>query len=472
MRPRSLLYHGAMSYTPTASTPRDVISVTSLNRMARSLLENHFGNVTVEGEISNLSTPGSGHWYFTLKDEGSQIRCAMFRNSNMSVRFRPRDGMQIIVRGRLSIYEGRGDYQLIASSLEEAGDGALRRRFEMLKQKLSEEGLFASERKRAMPEHVRHIGVVTSATGAVIRDIVSVLGRRFPAIKITLLPVPVQGVEAIPAIVKAIALANKRASELAIDVLIVGRGGGSLEDLQAFNEEAVARAIFESRLPIVSAVGHETDFTIADLVADLRAPTPSAAAELLSPDQEEMLSLFDGYQQLFGKIIKERLQRSSQQLLWLLKQLKHPGRRLQEHAQTLDMLEGRMLRATRQQLSTANRDVQELQRRLHTRSPVHTLQQQSDRLDSTLQRLHRGVLQRLASQKAQLAQLARSLDGVSPLNTLQRGYSISFDAAGHVVRDLQSVQVGDILTTRLTDGSISSVVTGQKPGKIGSSANE
>ena len=461
-----------MSYTPTASTPRDVISVTSLNRMARSLLENHFGNVTVEGEISNLSTPGSGHWYFTLKDEGSQIRCAMFRNSNMSVRFRPRDGMQIIVRGRLSIYEGRGDYQLIASSLEEAGDGALRRRFEMLKQKLSEEGLFASERKRAMPEHVRHIGVVTSATGAVIRDIVSVLGRRFPAIKITLLPVPVQGVEAIPAIVKAIALANKRASELAIDVLIVGRGGGSLEDLQAFNEEAVARAIFESRLPIVSAVGHETDFTIADLVADLRAPTPSAAAELLSPDQEEMLSLFDGYQQLFGKIIKERLQRSSQQLLWLLKQLKHPGRRLQEHAQTLDMLEGRMLRATRQQLSTANRDVQELQRRLHTRSPVHTLQQQSDRLDSTLQRLHRGVLQRLASQKAQLAQLARSLDGVSPLNTLQRGYSISFDAAGHVVRDLQSVQVGDILTTRLTDGSISSVVTGQKPGKIGSSVNE
>ena len=461
-----------MSYSPSGPTPRDVISVTSLNRMARSLLENHFGNVTVEGEISNLSTPGSGHWYFTLKDEGSQIRCAMFRNSNMSVRFRPRDGMQIIVRGRLSIYEGRGDYQLIASSLEEAGDGALRRRFEMLKQKLSEEGLFASERKRAMPEHVRHIGVVTSATGAVIRDIVSVLGRRFPAIKITLLPVPVQGVEAIPAIVKAIALANKRANELAIDVLIVGRGGGSLEDLQAFNEEAVARAIFESQLPIVSAVGHETDFTIADLVADLRAPTPSAAAELLSPDQDEMLSLFEGYQQLFGKIIKERLQRSSQQLLWLLKQLKHPGRRLQEHAQTLDMLEGRMLRATRQQLSTANRDVQELQRRLHTRSPMHTLQQQSDRLDSTLQRLHRGALQRLASQKAQLAQLARSLDGVSPLNTLQRGYSISFDAEGHVVRDLRSVQVGDTLTTRLTDGSISSVVTGQKPGKIGSSANE
>jgi exodeoxyribonuclease VII large subunit len=461
-----------MSYTVTAPPTRDVLSVTSLNRMARSLLENHFGNVTVEGEISNLSTPGSGHWYFTLKDEGSQIRCAMFRNSNMSVRFRPRDGMQIIVRGRLSIYEGRGDYQLIANSLEEAGDGALRRRFEMLKQKLSEEGLFANERKRAMPEHVRHIGVVTSATGAVIRDIVSVLGRRFPAIKISLLPVPVQGVEAVAAIVKAIGLANRRSSELGIDVLIVGRGGGSLEDLQAFNEEAVARAIFDSKLPIVSAVGHETDFTIADLVADLRAPTPSAAAELLSPDQDEMLSIFDGFQQLFGKLIKERLQRSSQQLVWLLKQLKHPGRRLQEHAQTLDMLEGRLLRATRQHLSGTSRDLQELERRLQVRSPAHTLQQLDIGLETTLQRLHRATLQRLARHQAQLAQLARSLDGVSPLNTLQRGYSISFDAKGQVIRSIGAVQVGDTLTTRLADGSINSVVTSQTSGKIGSGVSE
>ena len=461
-----------MSYSVTAPPTRDVLSVTSLNRMARSLLENHFGNVTVEGEISNLSTPSSGHWYFTLKDEGSQIRCAMFRNSNMSVRFRPRDGMQIIVRGRLSIYEGRGDYQLIANSLEEAGDGALRRRFEMLKQKLSEEGLFANERKRAMPEHVRHIGVVTSATGAVIRDIVSVLGRRFPAIKISLLPVPVQGVEAVAAIVKAIGLANRRSSELGIDVLIVGRGGGSLEDLQAFNEEAVARAIFDSKLPIVSAVGHETDFTIADLVADLRAPTPSAAAELLSPDQDEMLSIFDGFQQLFGKLIKERLQRSSQQLVWLLKQLKHPGRRLQEHAQTLDMLEGRLLRATRQHLSGTSRDLQELERRLQVRSPAHTLQQLDIGLETNLQRLGRATLQRLARHQAQLAQLARSLDGVSPLNTLQRGYSISFDAKGQVIRSLRAVQVGDTLTTRLADGSINSVVTSQTSGKIGSGVSE
>lgn len=461
-----------MPYSPSDSPVRDVLSVTSLNRMARSLLENHFANVTVEGEISNLSTPGSGHWYFTLKDEGSQIRCAMFRNRNMGVRFRPRDGMQIIVRGRLSIYEGRGDYQLIADSLEEAGDGVLRRRFEMLKQKLTAEGLFASERKRAMPEHIRHIGVVTSATGAVIRDIVSVLGRRFPAIKITLLPVPVQGSEAPDAIVKAIALANRRRDELAIDVLIVGRGGGSLEDLQAFNEEMVARAIFESELPIVSAVGHETDFTIADFVADLRAPTPSAAAELLSPDQDEMLQLFDGYQQLFGKLIKDRLQRFSQQLLWLLKQLKHPGRRLQEHAQTLDLLEARMMRATRQRVSEARRDTQELQRRLHARSPTNTLHQLDGHLASTLNRLSRATQQRLSGHRAQLAQLARSLEGVSPLNTLQRGYSISFDAKGQVLRELRSAKVGEVLTTRLADGSIDSVITGLSPGKINGPASE
>ncbi len=434
--------------------------------MARSLLENHFANVIVEGEISNLSMPSSGHWYFTLKDEGSQIRCAIFRNRNTSVRFRPRDGMQILVRGRLSIYEGRGDYQLIADSLEEAGDGALRRRFEQLKQKLADEGLFAAARKRAMPEHVRHIGVVTSATGAVIRDIVSVLGRRFPAVKITLLPVPVQGNDAALAIVRAIALANRRRIELGIDVLIVGRGGGSLEDLQAFNEESVARAIFESELPIVSAVGHETDFTIADFVADLRAPTPSAAAELLSPDQQEMLATFGGYELLFHKLVKERLQRYSQQLVWLIRQLKHPGRRLQEHAQTLDRLEIRLHRAARTELTRASHDLQMLQGRLLALSPLMRLRQHESRLLASEQRLGRAIRQRFLHWQAHLAHLAHSLDNISPLQTLQRGYSISFDGQGHVLRGLGAVQIGDTLTTRLADGSISSVVTALTPGEI------
>ena len=348
-----------MNYQSPPAT-RDVISVTSLNRMVRSLLEGHFPNVLVEGEISNLSMPSSGHWYFTLKDEGSQIRCAMFRNRNMMTRFRPRDGMQIVLRGKLSIYEGRGDYQLIGESMEEAGDGALRRRFEMLKEKLAAEGLFAAERKRVLPEHVRHVGVITSATGAVIRDIISVLQRRFPAIVVTLLPVPVQGVEAPAAIVKAINTANRR-SDLGLDVLIIGRGGGSLEDLQAFNEESVARAAAASALPTISAVGHETDFTILDFVADLRAPTPSAAAELISPDRNEMMQMLGGYALVLEKLIRDRLQQHRQQLIWVARHLKHPGRRLQEHAQALDMLEGRLLRATQNRIRHAAHRVEGLQ---------------------------------------------------------------------------------------------------------------
>ncbi|MCP5358544.1 MAG: exodeoxyribonuclease VII large subunit [Pseudomonadales bacterium] len=448
-----------MPYLSTPSAIREALSVTSLNRLARALLEDHFPSVLVEGEISNLSMPASGHWYFTLKDEGSQIRCAMFRNRNFGTRVRPRDGMQVLVRGKLSIYEGRGDYQLIVDALEEAGDGALRRRFELLKQKLQDEGLFAPERKRPMPEHVRHIGVITSATGAVIRDIIHVLGRRFPAIVITLLPVPVQGAEAVPAICKAIALANRRAAELGLDVLIVGRGGGSLEDLQAFNEEAVARAIAGSKLPVVSAVGHETDTTIADFVADLRAPTPSAAAELLSPDQDETLALLSGYAHLLGKLVRERLQRHTQQLLWLTRQLKHPGRRLQEHAQTLDLLEARLHRATRQHLLNAGRDLRELQQRLRHRSPANRVQREADSLLHYRQRLRRAMTQRLDARRGQLAQLARSLDGISPLNTLQRGYSISFDTQGQVLRQVDQVHEGERLRTQLADGSIESIVT-------------
>lgn len=445
-----------------ASLPRDVLSVTSLNRMAKSLLEGHFPNVLVEGEISNLALPASGHWYFTLKDEGSQVRCAMFRNRNMGAGFRPRDGMQVLVRGRLSLYEGRGDYQLIAESVEEAGDGALRRRFEMLKQKLAAEGLFASERKRPLPDHVRHVGVITSATGAVIRDIISVLQRRFPAIRITLLPVAVQGAESPAAIVRAIATANRRAAELGLDVLIVGRGGGSLEDLQAFNEESVARAIHGSTLPVVSAVGHETDFTIADFVADLRAPTPSAAAELLSPDQNEMLQTLQGFALVFRKLIGDRLQRDTRQLLWLTRQLKHPGRRLQEHAQALDMLEGRLLRATRHHLAHTANALQRLQQRLSLYSPAAAIRQQQLRQEALRHRLERAMQQTLQRQQASLAQLARSLDGVSPLQTLRRGYSITY-VEQQVVRSTADLQVGQTLRTQLGAGAVLSTVSALLP---------
>lgn len=403
--------------TPTRLEPgqdQDILSVSSLNRLARSLLEGHFPNVTVEGEISNLAIPASGHWYLTLKDDSAQIRCAMFRNRNLSVRFRPGNGSQVIVRGRLSIYEGRGDYQLILESMEEAGAGALQRAFEQLKARLTEEGLFDSALKQAMPACIRHVGVITSASGAAIRDILSVFARRFPAIAITILPVPVQGSEAPPAIVAALQTANRRARELGLDVLVLSRGGGSLEDLQAFNEESVARAIFASKLPVVSAVGHEVDFTIADFVADLRAPTPSAAAELLSPDQQEYWQWFSGYEQTLLGLITQTLQRSQQTLKALARHLKHPGRKLQDHAQTLDRLE---------------------------------------------HRLHKTMARLLQQQTARLNALGRSLDSVSPLQTLHRGYSITRDQQGQVLRSNVNLSPGQLLTTQLESGKILSKIT-------------
>ncbi len=445
--------------TPSGS-PRDVLSVTSLNRLARSLLESNFAAVVVEGEISNFTVPGSGHWYLTLKDQTAQIRCAMFRNRNMSVRFRPTNGAQIVVRGRLSIYEGRGDYQLIIDSMEEAGAGALQRAFEELKARLAAEGLFNHELKQPIPEHVRHVGVITSASGAAFHDILSVFGRRFPAIKITLLPVSVQGAEAPPSIIKAIQTANRRAKELGLDVLIVGRGGGSLEDLQAFNEESVARAIYASELPIVSAVGHEVDFTIADFVADLRAPTPSAAAELLSPDQDEYFQLFSGYEQTILDLLNQRLSQARQQLQWLLKRLKHPGRRLQEHAQTLDILEGRLLRATQNRLRERQDHMHRMLSALLLHSPVSTVKAYKTQQISLHKRLQQAFRQLIKHKQAQLQQLSRGLESVSPLQTLSRGYSITYDENGAVLRDNKQLTTGSKITTILRQGKVISTVTG------------
>ena len=392
---------------------QSILTVSTLNRLARSLLEEHFPSVSVEGEISNLSVPGSGHWYLTLKDSSAQIRCAMFRNRNMSVRFKPANGMQVVVSGRLSLYEGRGDYQLILDSLQDAGAGALQKAFDALKEKLATEGLFATERKRALPERCRHIAVVTSPTGAVIRDIISVFRRRFPAMHVTIFPAPVQGAEAPAAIIAAIANANRLAEQLALDVIVVARGGGSLEDLQAFNDEGVARAIAASSLPVVSAVGHETDISIADFVADVRAPTPSAAAELLSPDQQSMLQLLRTQQARLLRLMQTAISQRQQQLQWLARRLQHPGRRLQDQAQSLDRLE---------------------------------------------LRLNRAISRLLEQKQIRLQMLARNLDNISPLQTLQRGYSITRDHNGAVITSIHQVNTGDQITSKVTDGIITSTV--------------
>jgi len=396
-----------------ASVENRVLSVSSLNRLARGLLEDCFPAVSVEGEISNLAVPGSGHWYLTLKDDGAQIRCAMFRNRNTSVRFRPTNGMQVVVRGKLSVYEGRGDYQLILDSMQDAGAGALQRAFDELKNKLAREGLFDAALKQPLPAHCRHVAVITSPTGAVIRDIISVFRRRYPAMRVTVFPVAVQGQESAPAIIQALQNAQRRQQALGIDVVLLARGGGSLEDLQSFNDESVARAIHACTLPVVSAVGHETDTTIADFVADLRAPTPSAAAELLSPDQIQLRMALQHQHNKLVRLMQNLLNQRSQQLDWLRKRLQHPGRRLQEQTQALTQLDSRLQRA---------------------------------------------MLRFLEQRRGHLQMLARNLENISPLQTLQRGYSITRTPDGKLISTSSQVKAGDDIISTLATGQIVSTV--------------
>ncbi|MEP7246615.1 MAG: exodeoxyribonuclease VII large subunit [Gammaproteobacteria bacterium] len=318
-----------------APPERAVYTVSRLNREVRLLLEHGMPVVWLEGELSNYSAPASGHWYFSMKDRDAQIRCAMFRQKNMGVGFTPKSGQHVVVRGRVTMYEPRGDYQLIVEHMEEAGVGALKREFERLKAKLTTEGLFALDRKRALPRFPRSIGVVTSPTGAAIRDILHILARRFPPASVVIYPTPVQGAAAIPAIIEAIATANARAE---CDVLIVARGGGSLEDLWAFNDEGVARAIHASVLPVVSGIGHEVDFTIADFVADARAPTPSGAAELVVPDRHACLDVLVRTADRLSVAMRRELRTVSSRFDAACMRLKmmHPGARLTQQEQRLE----------------------------------------------------------------------------------------------------------------------------------------
>ncbi|MFM1896798.1 MAG: hypothetical protein RLZZ385_1872 [Pseudomonadota bacterium] len=435
-----------------------VLSVSRLNRMARALLEGHFPSVLVEGEISNLSTPSSGHWYLTLKDGSAQLRCAMFRNRNLRLRFQPRNGMQVIVRGKLSLYEGRGDYQLIAEDMEEAGAGALRRAFEQLKASLQEEGLFDAGHKRPIATHYRHIGVITSPTGAVIRDILTVFRRRFPATRVTIFPVAVQGSDAPAQIRRALELANTLATSLGIEALILARGGGSLEDLQAFNDEGVARAVFASELPVVCAVGHEVDFSIADFVADLRAPTPTAAAELMSPDQLDIAQRLRGCRQQLLNQIRRRLHQARQSLAWTRHRLKHPGRRLQDHSQHLDLLEMRLRRIMKTSLIRRQALMQQLGRSLLAVSPRQRIRHLQARQQSVSERLRQAMGTVLKEQRNRVTQLARHLHNVSPLHTLDRGYSISYGPQGEVLHNSDDVVLGSRITTRLFRGRLVSTV--------------
>ncbi|WP_235898456.1 exodeoxyribonuclease VII large subunit [Parahaliea maris] len=434
----------------------ETLTVSQLNRQVRGLLESSFDFVWVEGEISNFAAPSSGHWYFSLKDTTAQVRCAMFRNRNQRVRFRPKNGDHIRLRCRVSLYEGRGEFQLIGEHMEPAGAGALQAAFEELKARLLAEGLFAPERKQPLPEHIHHLGVVTSPTGAAIHDILTVLQRRWPAMQVYILPVAVQGEAAAGEIAAAIARANRLSAsgEVPLDALIVGRGGGSLEDLWAFNEEVVARAIVASDLPVVSAVGHEVDFTIADMAADIRAATPSAAAELVSPNREEWLARLAQLEARLKRAMERRLAEARNQLEHLRRRLRHPGQQLREQAQRLDDLEQRLVRAQHNQLQRRRSELALLESRLLARSPLPRVRQLQQDVSSLEQRLNRAMQRKLEQARTRLAQLAQLLDSVSPLATLDRGYAVLTTTDGEVVRDARKVKSGQKLQARLARGRL------------------
>ncbi|MCC5809287.1 MAG: exodeoxyribonuclease VII large subunit [Ectothiorhodospiraceae bacterium] len=432
---------------------RVVLTVSQLNREVRELLEQGLPVLWVEGEVSNLARPASGHWYFTLKDQKAQIRCAMFRPRNRLVRFQPDNGTQVLARGRISLYEPRGDYQFIVESLEEAGDGALRRQFEALKQALEAEGLFRQERKRALPAIPRRVGVITSPSGAAIRDVLQVLQRRFSAMEVLVYPVPVQGKGAAEQIAGMIQLAADRNE---VDVLLLTRGGGSLEDLWAFNEEVVARAIAACPIPLVSAIGHEVDVSIADFVADQRAPTPSAAAELISPDglawRERFRQLED---RLAGRMLEtlRRLQRHLDFTSTRLQQ-QHPGRRLRDHSQRLDELDIRLRGTIRRHLQLRQGQLGQLEQRLQRQHPNLLIGLGRERLQGLEGRLLGGQKRELRRQGDRLRALARALEAISPLATVSRGYAILQREDGTVVRHASAVSRGDTLSARLAHGRL------------------
>ena len=423
------------------------LSVSQLNREAKRLLEASFSLIRVEGELTNFARPASGHWYFTLKDPQAQVRCAMFRNRSQLLSFRPKEGDQVIVTAKVSLFEGRGDFQLICEQMMPSGEGQLQKAFEQVKQELSQRGFFDPARKRPLPKHPRRIGVITSATGAAIHDILHVLQRRFPNLPVNLYPSAVQGAEAADQLVAALALANRHAE---CDVLIIGRGGGSLEDLWPFNEVRVAEAILRSAIPVVSAVGHETDTTISDLVADYRAPTPSAAAEVLSPDQQALFDRLMQHQRSLIRQISRHLQQAQQGLDLQQLRLKHPGERLTQQAQQLTQIESTLIRLQQQQLIHAWKSVAQTEQRLDRQTPKFT--QQALRLSQLRVQLKQRMESQMTSHRYVLQQTARRLNSISPLATLDRGFSLLMDHQGQVIQSVTQATTGDILQAKLKDG--------------------
>ena len=435
---------------------QEIISVSEINRRAKSILEENFPFVWIQGEVSNFFSAASGHWYFSLKDESSEIRCAMFANKSHRITFEPKDGDHLVLNGTLSIFEGRGQYQIIVEHIELAGEGALLKAFEELKKKLLTEGLFDDSLKKKLPSYPRSIAVVTSPDGAVIQDIINVLSRRSPFFDLTVVPTLVQGEKAAPLICEAL---NKASNLENIDLIILARGGGSIEDLWAFNNEEVARAIVNCPIPLVSAVGHETDFTISDFVADIRAPTPSIAAEIISQPYSELKETLEGYQSYLLKSVESQFDSQRTRITNLIKRIRHPGDKLREIGQKVDYLETALIQEMHQKVSFKKNQLNLTQLSLQQNSPQNKVKEAKVYLQNASKDLLKAFKLKVERKKKLLGELVATIEAVSPLSVLARGYSIiSTEPEGKILSSSNQVKIGQTISAVLNKGSIKAEV--------------
>ena len=431
---------------------QEIISVSEINKRAKSILEENFPFVWIQGEVSNFFSAASGHWYFSLKDETSEIRCAMFTNKNHHITFEPKDGDHLVLNGTLSIFEGRGQYQIIVEHIELAGEGALLKAFEELKKKLQLEGLFDDSIKRQLPAYPKNIAVVTSPDGAVIQDIINVLDRRSPFLDLTVVPTLVQGEMAAPLICDAL---NKVGKLKKVDVVILARGGGSIEDLWAFNNEEVARAIVNCPTPIISAVGHETDFTISDFVSDLRAPTPSIAAEIISQPYSELIETLEGYQNYISRSVISQIDLQRTQITNLIKRIRHPGDKLREISQKLDYVETALIQNINQEISFKKNGLNLKDLSLQQNSPQNKIKEAKVYLQNASKDLLKALKLEIERKSTVLAEIVATLQAVSPLSVLSRGYSIiSTEPDGKILSSSNQVEIGQTISAILSKGSI------------------
>ena len=435
---------------------QEIISVSEINRRAKSILEENFPFVWIQGEVSNFFSAASGHWYFSLKDESSEIRCAMFTNKSHRITFEPKDGDHLVLNGTLSSFEGRGQYQIIVEHIELAGEGALLKAFEELKKKLLTEGLFDDSLKKKLPSYPRSIAVVTSPDGAVIQDIINVLSRRSPFFDLTVVPTLVQGEKAAPLICEAL---NKASNLENIDLIILARGGGSIEDLWAFNNEEVARAIVNCPIPLVSAVGHETDFTISDFVADIRAPTPSIAAEIISQPYSELKETLEGYQSYLLKSFESQFDSQRTRITNLIKRIRHPGDKLREIGQKVDYLETALIQEMHQKVSFKKNQLNLTQLSLQQNSPQNKVKEAKVYLQNASKDLLKAFKLKIERKRKLLGELVATIEAVSPLSVLARGYSIiSTEPEGKILSSSNQVKIGQTISAVLNKGSIKAEV--------------